>query len=163
VRKELQNKLYASYPKIFAQKDLDMKRTAMCWGISCGDGWYNILEVLCGELQSYVDEPHRNVELYTRFLEEATLNEDDEAVKMWEQKLQKAKKSIVPQVEAVQVKEKYGTLRFYTNVYDDRINSLTGFAESMSACTCEDCGSPGSPDPGGWIKTRCDNCRGELS
>jgi len=162
MRKELQDKLYEKYPKIFVQKDLDMQRTAMCWGIACGDGWYNILEVLCGELQNYVDSPHRDVELYSRFIENSKLQKDNEAVELWEQKLRKAKQSIIPQIEAVQVKEKFGTLRFYTNEYDDTINSFISFAESMSACTCEECGAPGTPDPGGWVKTRCVRCKGEA-
>ena len=161
MRKELQDKLYEKYPKIFAQKDLDMRNTAMCWGIACGDGWYNILEVLCGELQSYVDTPHRDIELYSKFIEKSKLQKDDDRLDLWEQKLLKAKQSIIPQIEAVQVKEKYGTLRFYTNEYDSTINSLISFAENMSACTCEECGAPGTADPGGWIKTRCDTCRGE--
>ena len=43
MKKELQDKLFEKYPKLYRQKDLDKTQTAMCWGISCGSGWYNII------------------------------------------------------------------------------------------------------------------------
>jgi hypothetical protein len=36
-----------------------MTTTAMCWGISCGDGWYNILDQLCHNIQSHTDWQNR--------------------------------------------------------------------------------------------------------
>ena len=47
MKKELQEKLFANFPEIFKQKDLDMTQTAMCWGISCNDGWYDLINELC--------------------------------------------------------------------------------------------------------------------
>ena len=44
---------------------------------------------------------------------------------------------------ADQVKEKFGTLRFYYTGGDDRIDGMVRMAESMSAVTCETCGAPG--------------------
>ena len=44
---ELQNRLFAKYPDLFYQKNLDMTRTCMCWGVDTGDGWYNILNQMC--------------------------------------------------------------------------------------------------------------------
>lgn len=32
-----------------------MRETAMCWGFECGDGWYQILDSLCGQIQSHID------------------------------------------------------------------------------------------------------------
>ena len=52
---EIQNKLFEKYPKVFRQKDLPMQQTAMCWGITCGDGWYNILDTLCGQIQHHLE------------------------------------------------------------------------------------------------------------
>ena len=51
MNQRLQDKLYEKYPKIFGQKDLPMTQTAMCWGIDCGDGWYNIIDTLCCHIQ----------------------------------------------------------------------------------------------------------------
>ena len=77
MKPELQKKLYEKYPKIFRQKKLSMKETCMCWGIEAGDGWYDLIDQLCAQLQFNTD------------------------------------KNRYPQVEATQVKSKFGGLRFY--------------------------------------------------
>ena len=56
MKQELQNQLFEKYPKLFIEKDLPMSVTCMCWGIETGDGWYNILDKLCGALQWSTDE-----------------------------------------------------------------------------------------------------------
>lgn len=62
-------------------------------------------------------------------------------------------------ITASQVKEKYGTLRFYVNNYIDSIFSIIEAAEVKSSTTCEECGMPGSTkDNSGWIHTRCSVC-----
>lgn len=57
-----------------------------------------------------------------------------------------------------QVKEKFGTLRFYIGnscqVMEERIDK----AEDESAVTCEECGKPGTSRGGGWVVTNCDEC-----
>lgn len=62
---------------------------------------------------------------------------------------------VVPQVVLDQVKEKFGTLRFYYTGGDDYISGLVTMAESMSGVTCEECGKPGTSTSGGWIRTVC--------
>jgi hypothetical protein len=57
MKKELQNKLFEKYPKIFAQKDLGPKETLMYFGISCGDGWFWLIDELCSCLQHHI---HKN-------------------------------------------------------------------------------------------------------
>lgn len=58
-----------------------------------------------------------------------------------------------------QVKEKYGTLRFYTSWDDDTIYSFISEAEEESAITCEFCGEPGKMrDLNRWYYTLCENC-----
>ena len=44
--KELQEKLFNKYPKIFRQKDLSMMETCMCWGIDTDEGWFFLLDQL---------------------------------------------------------------------------------------------------------------------
>jgi len=63
-------------------------------------------------------------------------------------------------VQARQVKEKYGTLRFYLSTSDDEIDEFVRIAEDLSAKTCEVTGKPGtlcstSGDWRGWLKTLC--------
>lgn len=40
----LQNKLYEKYPQFFQQKDWPPIKTCMCWGITCGEGWYKLID-----------------------------------------------------------------------------------------------------------------------
>lgn len=61
-----------------------------------------------------------------------------------------------PQVEAVQVKEKFGGLRFYVKEATPKQDAVISFVESISIRTCEICGAPGKQREGGWIKTLCD-------
>ena len=160
----LQNKLFEKYPEIFVQKDLDKTQTLMCWGIAVGDGWYNIIDTLCNQIQQYCDEPHKSIVSYRKWLEEAKEKGDELWASTCQERLDKAIETAKnrPQVEAVQIKEKYGSLCFYTNHYDENIRTMIDFAEDMSYCTCEKCGSPGTPTTGGWIKVECGRYRGEI-
>lgn len=53
MKKELQDKLFAKFPKLFREKDLPKTKSCMFWGISCGDGWYTLIDALCVELTEY--------------------------------------------------------------------------------------------------------------
>ena len=55
MNKELTEKLYKKYPKIFVQHDLDMRQTCMCWGFECNDGWYWLINSLCDSIQNYIE------------------------------------------------------------------------------------------------------------
>jgi hypothetical protein len=137
MKQELDEQLCARYPKIFVDRHADMRTTAMCWGFECGDGWYNILDQLCGNIQSHIDWSIKN--------------------NAWDvEKDSKNIQSIVPQVVAAQVKEKFGSLRFYYDGGDDYIRGLSVMAESMSMVTCETCGAPGKTRGRGWMYTACD-------
>ena len=57
---------------------------------------------------------------------------------------------------ALQVKEKYGTLRFYTTFDDYTIHAITQYAEHRSEHTCETCGDYGRRRGKGWVYTACD-------
>lgn len=125
MRKELDEALCAKYPEIFRDRYGNMRETAMCWGFSCGDGWYNILDAACANIKNHENNLTRN------------------------------KKEFHP-VIATQIKEKYGTLRFYYNGGDEYIDGVVAMAESMSARTCETCGAPGELRGLGWVYTACD-------
>lgn len=62
--------------------------------------------------------------------------------------------------EATQVKEKYGSLRFYITGGDEFIAGMISFAENLSAHICENCGSTQdvSQTTEGWIHTLCSKC-----
>lgn len=59
-------------------------------------------------------------------------------------------------VYATQVKEKFGTLRFYINGGDELIYDLIDKADQQSGVTCEICGKQGKLRGTGWFKTLCD-------
>lgn len=109
----------------------------MCWGFSHGDGWYNIVDVACQNIQNHAD--------WKRKQEPYASMSDDEFDE-------------IHQPVAVQVKEKFGGLRFYVDNADDYTRGVISMAESMSYKTCETCGAPGKQTGKGWIKTVCESC-----
>ena len=66
-------------------------------------------------------------------------------------------------VVAAQVKEKFGSLRFYTQgepvEVADKVDALIEVAEERSSRTCETCGEPGECNDSGWLSVRCKSCR----
>ena len=62
------------------------------------------------------------------------------------------------QVVAAQVKEKFGTLRFYTDNNSEYIDGLICMAEHMSRNICERCGEKGKIIPDYWLICLCDSC-----
>ncbi len=57
-----------------------------------------------------------------------------------------------------QVKEKWGGLRFYIGAAPEWICDYIEEMEELSYEICEDCGAPGKPREGSWIRTLCDSC-----
>lgn len=162
MNKKLQDELIAKYPKIF--KDLRY--------IECGDGWYTLIDTLCDSIQRLIDnrESMRDLNISHNERVQAALDGNlqplkdyyahagnpDEWVAYWvKQKLLKVPDPI-EQVVALQVKEKFGGLRFYVSGSDKYIRGMIYMAENLSLVTCEECGKPGRPRDGKWISTLCD-------
>lgn len=62
--------------------------------------------------------------------------------------------------EVVQVKEKFGGLRFYVTNSTEKVFKLINIAEEESYKICEVCGKPGSVDTKKhWVKTLCEEHR----
>lgn len=63
----------------------------------------------------------------------------------------------------VQIKEKFGGLRFYYEPSTPEIVSYVRFAEAMADLTCEDCGFAGEgvavTPIKNWLRTLCPNCQ----
>ena len=120
MKKELQDKLYEKYPKIFIQKDLPKSQSCMYQGITVGDGWYNLIDEMCTKI--------------------ATLD---------------------TKVEAVQVKEKFGGLRFYVTESTEEVDDIILEYTCESLHVCETCGSTLDVQltVGGWIHSLCAGCQ----
>jgi len=177
MKQELDKLLCEKYPKMMVNRNKDMKETCMCWGFECGDGWFNILNQLMSQIQHHIDwnEKQRkwaidynemaaqakagNFDLFETSMKDRPNDEYKEKrlAEIVSGDFREVPESI-PQVTLDQVKEKFGTLRFYYSGGDDYISGMVSLAESMTAVTCESCGNPGESRGGGWIHTYCTPC-----
>ena len=68
---------------------------------------------------------------------------------------------IPEKIRVFQVKEKFGTLRFYTSGTTKEEDVIIRNAEKMSGETCEQCGEPGTVKKQGyWLTCLCQDCFG---
>lgn len=179
MKQELDELLCKKYPKIFKDRFADMTTTAMCWGFEHDSGWFNIIDLLCGQIQGHINwrrKERARALAFNRALKKALAGNKDGLIKYFsikgkigyhtmksvEEAIEKATYRVVPekisQVVAAQVKEKFGTLRFYYSGGDEYIHGLAAMAEAMSARTCEGCGAPAKSTNNGWIRTMCQSC-----
>jgi hypothetical protein len=139
MKPELEKELIEKYPKIFeVTEDRKMMPFSM-FGCETNDGWYDLLNHLCSQIQHHIDWSN---EQRNRLLGDNphNLSVPDE----------------VAQVTVSQVKEKFGTLRFYYSGGDDRIDGMVRMAESLSSVICEVCGDRGQLRGRGWWYTACE-------
>ena len=65
-------------------------------------------------------------------------------------------------VIASQIKEKWGSLRFYVYQGTDEAWDLIDVAEELAEKTCEECGKPGKlRSDHGWLTTQCEGCHND--
>lgn len=98
--------------------------------IDCGDGWFQLIDELSQKLEQMILEQQAS---------SLTVGDDSN------------------QMRAVQVKEKFGGLRFYMDRCTEAMFDAIEEAESRSYRICEICGSPGVVRNGSWITTLCDS------
>lgn len=128
------------YPD-FIQPMKGPQRTLMCFGFECDKGWYPLLNSLFEKIDKIVN-PNIFIKVF-RIIKGFILR----------------KKLSYSGFEVIQVKEKFGGLRVYTNFSTDEIENLIGEAEKKADKTCEICGRPGCLcSNGGWLKTMCEGC-----
>lgn len=108
------------------------RAAGLVFGLECGDGWFTLIDTLCKSIRCHMKNYNRGK------ADEDTL-----------------------QVKVLQVKEKFGGLRFYVESADEYVYGLIDLAESMSYEICEYCG--GTEDvqrtDQRWIRYYCKNCR----
>jgi len=167
---ELDRKLCEKYPEIFKDRNGDMRTTAMCWGFECGDGWYPLIDSLCSSLQWDIENNNRDYVVENKFLRkmiprlhsiiqkipgkynfekerQSPLTQLKSFLRGQVNNLGRRQKCVYiksdryPQLIAVQIKEKFGSLRFYTRNTSMGQNDVISFAESLSHKICEECGA----------------------
>jgi len=173
---ELDKQLCEKYPKIFKNRYNDPKDSCIAFGIECGNGWYKIIDMLC------------MAATYT-YSTSVSIDEED-GIRLGVQPFTLKNVSTPhysfgiesPQIVADQVKEKFGTLRFYyhlefdpklvelnksgkypeikeiMNRYSDYFDGIIHMAETMSSMICEETGKEGemhvsNGGRNGWYKT----------
>ena len=141
---ELDERLVSKYLSIFPRYGGDPRDTCLAFGIECGDGWFDLLDKLCGVIKHEVEFMNR----------------------IWPQ--------LKFRCEAEQVKEKYGILRFYIHFYYEpnlpsedmervnasmaRIGGAITMAEAMSSKICETCGEKSTLSNDIFPKNECNAC-----
>ena len=154
---DLDKKLCETYPLLFRDRHGDMRGTAMCWGFEVGDGWYALVDSLCA-LICWPYESARQEYHDLRKMEGSEPFEGAEVASAVD--VERARLAMTEAQEAlpvaVQVKEKYGRLRFYVHGSNAAIDHYIDFAEYHSSKVCEQCGAPGQLRDRGWLSTLCD-------
>jgi len=117
----------------FFHPERSVTGSAMVFGFDCGRGWYPLIDKFCQELKELLESKYPSY------------------------------KTGKPSFEITQIKEKYGSLRIYTNFTNDDIEALIEKYEDLSLKTCEECGRKGSPrNIKGLIYTLCNKCFQKL-
>lgn len=159
---EKEQALYDAFPRFFRQKDLSMQETCMCWGICCGDGWYDIIyqcaEKIEAEYQRLASSPPiDNLEPESKV--KIRRGPGNMLEGTFETKTEQLQDGFG---EAAQVKEKFGGLRIYLDSGSKMMYQAIEEAEAEALKTCETCSSQEDVKTSGhgvyWIRTLCPNC-----
>jgi hypothetical protein len=127
--KEREEYLQKTFPEIYTNCGENYPYTL--FGFECGGGWFNLLVRLSQYIQNYINSNNRLAKKYPEHYKE------------------------IPQVKALQVKEKFRTLRFYYCGGDEHISAVVSFVEHLSSFTCETTGKTENVgyNTKGWQKT----------
>ena len=160
MREELDKQLCEKYPLLYRDRNAPMTETAMCWGFCCGEGWYNIIDTLSALLCSNYNQAKERYESIKEYYEDGGKWPWKDGKVITPEEVEAKRLEMVEQQKCVptvtQVKEKFGTLRFYVGAATDEHYNYIRFAEALSARTCEVCGAPGKMRGHGWYYTDCD-------
>jgi len=134
----------------FAKKYPDLMSKSRQDYIGVGKGWHHILDVLFQKFSVRLETARST-------LKYALENPDKKLTRSIEELENSVKRAEEELPVILQIKEKFGGLRIYTNGVNIEYDSYVEFAEAMSYQTCEVCGAPGKIRHSGWHKTLCDD------
>jgi hypothetical protein len=143
---ELERRLQDTYPLLFCRRKHRVP-------LGVGDGWYQLIDTLC----ALIYWPYNRAQQDYNQLQE---DKGDKAVAVSPDEVERARVRVQVEAdavpEAVQVKEKFGTLRFHVDGDSAAVGHYVEFAELHSSRVCEQCGCPGTLREDGWLRTLCD-------
>ena len=154
---ELANGLRARFPLVFKAQPAPRGFATPAVSLDIGDGWHNLLETACELLYGrYTQALSRYSHLRER---EGLPAYRGTGGAMTAVEVEKARLAAAAEAErvpcAIQVKEKFGSLRFYASEASPTQQAYIDFAEVLSAKTCEVCGEPGTLTGSRWLKATC--------
>ena len=141
MKQELEQKLYKDFPEIFKYvTDLKLNHRIIS-GLDCGNGWYKLINRLCGYVQGMID---RNPPMINQQMRVRQIKEKYGGLRF--------------HYEWVVIKD-----RKIPGVFDIKTNldGCVDFAMNMSEMICEECGSSEgvNKEVNGWWSTQCKTCR----
>lgn len=118
--------------------------------LDIGDGWLSLVDKICSMIKYKLDNIIKYNDIWL----------ENEVIDMFKHATNQA---LVEDFKIVQIKEKFGGLRFYIDGGDEQIHAWISFAESMSYDICEECGTNQNiGTTSGWIRTICGDCSTKI-
>ena len=144
MKEELEKELQKLSPTFLAEMYGDMYKTAMHWGITCGDGWFEPLKKFCIKTQE-LNECLKDVAIVAKQIKEKF----GEIRVYWD--LEKTDKPLFERDTAD------------WEEYSEVVEQFRSYREELcddTESTCELCGKNQYPlvCTKGWIKYVCDDC-----
>lgn len=139
---KLEKKLFDRFE--FYRPELSPRVSLMCFGIECGDGWFDLIWELSEKLEEL-----ENKKIAAMPANEIAKNELADLINY--------------KLNVVQVKEKMGDLRFYVDNATEEQWRLIQEYEKRSLSICEACGKPGKLYNDGWLYVACEDCNNKRN
>lgn len=145
MRDNLTQTLYNDFPDLYWQHTLDETRSLMCYGFCCGDGWYDIICTLYSQIAAIIAS---YADAHAALRNKSNSNKSSRFSLLWRRKKASTEhvdeEAFDPRMySAVQVKEKFGTLRFYVSKHSEEIEGAIAKAAAKTEKTCEACSAEG--------------------
>ncbi len=157
MNEELSKELFNINPAWFNRHD--MKNNLLCFGFACGDGWYPLIKGLLGLAKNKENNWKQLKNLVTEWRAENNKHAL-EASSWWRADFNEEFNPFDDvHLQVIQVKEKFGELRFYYSGGDNDFHGAVELAEFVSRYMCEGCGTRSEiRNRGGYYTTLCDTC-----
>ena len=148
-------------------------------GFDIEPGWRTLVQTLCHSIECHTESVARDhdlalrthaakqqgydavLALCARGSTQPSQWDQQRADEIWAEPHTDSVPDAMQPVTILQVKEKFGTLRFYYQGGDQFVRGAVWVTEGMSAHVCETCGAPGSRGGTGWIRTLCPTHRAQ--